>query len=184
MIIRGTRGLLANPKAGLMFKFQFNPTSLKIDKRPNYILRTPAGWDRPVIWYQNNGERIIEFDVVGDSTRGSDNVSGFVLPKPFGVRDMIATLESFMLPETPLSSMPNFKLRQFVPPPDCYFIYGLRWAKTKVLEAPVKEMLYDPYSLTPNRFFSSLKLLVVEEGSLYEYESAQRVLMARYAGIT
>ncbi len=184
MITRSTRGIMANLKAGLFFKFQFNPSEIETDKKVEYDSFTPPGWSRPILRYKGNGESTIEFDLWGDSTEGSAGIEAFTLPRPFGVRDVIAVLESFKLPEQKPFELPKFYGRKFVAPPDCYFIYGLRWARCKLVEAPVKEMLFSPMTLNPNRFRTHIKLVVIEEGSLYEYASVQRVLMARLASGT
>ncbi|MFH0989833.1 MAG: hypothetical protein V1799_07445 [bacterium] len=184
MIRRATRGLMSNPNAGLMLKFQFNPHELLVSKKPEYELQTPAGWDHPIAWYSHGGERYIEFQLWGDSTQGAVNVEAANIVKPFGVMDMISTIESFMLPESGMFSLPNKKTKRFVDPPDCYFIYGLQWAKTKVVEAPIKQMLFDPDTLLPNRFSTNIKLLVIEEGSISNYSSAQRLVMSRFSGVT
>lgn len=184
MIARATRGLLTNPKAGLLLKFQFNPHVIDFTKKPEYELQTPAGWDRPIVWYLRNSEKYIEFDLMGDSTPGSMGFDGASIVRPFGVRDAIATLESFMLPETPILSMPNTKARQFVEPPDCYFIFGLQWAKTKVVEAPIKQMLFSKDSLTPQRFTTRVKLLVLEDSATGNYDAATRSVMSAYGAVT
>ena len=182
--MNSVKGIIANPKAGLIFKFQFNPHEMNIQKPVNYELRTPPGWDRPIIEYSNNGVKTIEFDIVADATDGSASTVNFQFAKPYGVRDVIATLESFMLPESPLDQMPMFDKRKFVAPPLCYFIFGLRWAKTVLAEAPIRETLYSSLTLTPQRLFSRLKFMVVEEGSAYELESVQRVILARAGAVT
>jgi hypothetical protein len=180
MISRSTRGVMANPAAGLMLKFQFNPHIVDFSKKPEYELQTPAGWDRPIVWYLRNGERHIEFDLTGDATAGSMGLDGASILRPFGVRDQIATIESFMLPQTPMLSLPDPKSRQFIEPPDCYFIFGLQWAKTKVVEAPIKQMLFDKDSLTPSRFTTRIKLLVIEDSAMGNYDAATRSVMSLY----
>ena len=184
MIPRTTRGVMANPKAGLLLAFQFNPHVLDISKKPEYELQTPPGWDRPIVWYLRNGERYIEFELTGDTTAGSLGAEAAAIVRPFGVRDMIATIESFMLPETPMLSLPDRKSRQFIEPPDCYFIFGLQWAKCKVVEAPIRQMLFDRDTLTPARFTTKIKLLVVEDSALGGYDAATRTLMARYGAVS
>lgn len=181
MIARSTRGIMANIKAGLFFKFQFNPSEMETDKKVNYDFYAPPGWDRPIARYKGNGESTIEFELWGDSTAGSAGIEAFTLPRPFGVRDVISVLESFKLPEQKPFELPRFYGRRFVAPPDCYFIYGMRWARCKLIDAPIKEMLYDAFTLNPNRFHTKIKLAVIEEGSLYEYASVQRAIMARLA---
>ncbi len=178
MIDRSIRGMLANVTQGLFYKFQFNPSVIKTDKPVHYGILSPAGWDRPIIQYERNGERTMEFDLIGDSTPGSQGQ--FESARLYGVRDMIAILESFMLPAVDMSDiLGNKKKRKFSEPPNCYFVYGLKWAKCKLASAPIRETLFDK-TLTPQRFFTTLKLIVMEDGILNDIETAQRVLLSRF----
>jgi hypothetical protein len=95
---------------------------------------------------------------------------------------MIAVLESFKLPQDD-GFFPDLKRRRFTQPPNCYFIYGLKWAKCKLLDAPVRELLFTRDTLTPQRFFTTIKLIVVEDGDLYALESYQRALLAKIGSI-
>ena len=178
------RGLMANVEAGLMFKFQFNPSEIRTDKKVNYDVQDQPGWSHPILWYRSNGERIIEFNLICDATEGSKTFDPVAVVRPYGVEDVIATLESFKLPEEAPFALPDFRRRKFIAPPDCYFVFGLRWAKTKLLEAPITESIFSATSLTPQRFSTQIKLVVIEEGTLADMESMQRKLLARFNSLT
>ena len=181
--MRSVRGLMANPKAGLLLKFQFNPSEIKNDKRVNYDIQHQAGWPHPIVWYQGGGERTIQFSLVFDATDGSNGLDTFRVMRPYGVQDVISVIESFRLPEDGLSTiLQTGDLRRFIAPPDCYFVYGMRWAKTKVLEAPITESLFDRTTLYPRRCTVDVRLLVIEEGTVADVESAARRVMAKASG--
>lgn len=180
------RGMLANPDAGLFFRFQFNPHEITTDKPVKYDALSPAGWDRPILQYVNNGEQTIEFDVMADATPASGAVN---LVRPYGVLDVIAVLETFKLPQSfsaasairngiSLSTLvPNRSMRRFTQPPDCYFVYGLKWAKCKLVSAPIREGLYTK-ALIPQRMFTKIKLVVIEDGWMADAADAERRVLS------
>ena len=180
------RGMLANPDAGLFFRFQFNPHEISTDKAVKYDSLSPAGWDRPILQYVNNGESTIEFDVMADSTPASGSANAV---RAYGVLDVIAVMETFKLPQSfSVSSaikngvslqtlVPNRTMRRFTQPPDCYFVYGLKWAKCKLVSAPVRQGLFNR-ALIPQRMFTKIKLVVIEDGWMADVADAERRVLA------
>jgi hypothetical protein len=102
---------------------------------------------------------------------------------------VIAVLETFKLPQSfSVSSaikngvslqtlVPNRTMRRFTQPPDCYFVYGLKWAKCKLVSAPVRQGLFNR-ALIPQRMFTKIKLVVIEDGWMADVADAERRVLA------
>jgi len=168
-------GFLANPKAGLVLKFQLNPIELEDTKEVQYEVENVPGWDGPIITWVSSGARHIRFDLMFDRTEEGSSIGLYT--KSFyydivGVMDLKAILEGFLYP----SFDKMFKLsdtKTMKPPPDCYFVYGVRWARTKMISCPIKEIVHDKF-LIPRRITTSVDLLVMEQGMLHQINTATR----------
>lgn len=166
-------GLMANIEAGLLIRFQLNPMEVEVTKEVSYDIENVAGWDAPIVTWVSGGAKHLRFDLMFDRTsEGVGMGLSHESAKFLGVMDFAAQLESFLYPR--YDNFFSFSTtKPMRPPPDCYFVYGPRWAKCKLLSAPVKEIVHSPL-LVPERMTTSIDLLVVEEGLIHNINTATR----------
>jgi hypothetical protein len=161
-----------NPLDALLLKFQLNPIELDVTKEVKYQVDQVQGWEAPIVTWVSSGAKHIRFDLMFD--RNEESIStGFTHEKlkPLGVMDFQAILESFLYPVQGFFN--TGATTQQKPPPDCYFVYGPRWAKCKMVSAPVKEIVHNSL-LQPTRITTSVDLIVLEEGFIHAVNTAVR----------
>jgi len=174
---RAVRGMVVNLKSALALAFQVNPMQIEVDKRNNWDIDTPVGFEAPIVTWVSGAEKHIRFDLFFDGTKAGveSGISLFSIPFT-GVRGQIAVLESFLAPQVPVVDI--FKRQNIMnAPPDVFLIIGLRFWRCKLISAPIQEILHDKF-LTPMRILSALDFIVLEEGSLHRVNVATRRTLA------
>lgn len=179
---KAVRGMLLNPSltdpfALLALAFQLNPKEVSITKKTNYEIDEVPGFDAPIVTWVSGGATRIEFELFFDATQAAvdSNLTKVVSPLT-GTLGAEAVLESFLRQQTNLIDEISGK-DSIKPPPDCYFIYGLRWFKCKLLTAPIKEILHNKL-LVPQRFTVPIQLIVLEEGTFHKINKLLRLALA------
>lgn len=176
------KGFLTNPELGLLLKFQFNPTQIEWDKKTDYSIESVGGWPAPIVTWVSGGEKRIRFELFFDRSKSGKAAGAWTVDMPgIGVQGALAILESFLYPQEGPFEFRNALTgeQRFVSPPDCYLILGSRWARCKLLSAPVKETMFDK-TLVPIRATVTIELLVLEEGVLAMVDHIKRKV---YAGL-
>jgi len=187
-------GALVNLQFGLFLRFMLNPTQIDVAKRPNYESRDVPGWRAPQRWWTGGAEKTISFTCYWDksASRNTGGINLFVPSTPgVGLRDVIATVESFLEPKQPTNANPFKDLPQavkdlmslpdaYLPPPVAFFVYGTRIWKCRVLQAPISEVVHDQY-LNPMHISVNFSLGVIEEGAIYRSMTKERNSLALVA---
>ena len=168
---------MTNPLTGLALAFHFNPSTIEFDKQNNWDIDSPIGFNAPIVTWTSGGEKRMRFDLVFDNTQGAidSNIVTFNVPLT-GARGAISIIESFLEPEKALI---QFLEEEEVakPPPECYVILGLRFWRTRLMSAPIQELLYNKL-LTPTRIMSFMEFLILEEGVINQVNQATRKTLA------
>lgn len=193
---RRASGFLVAWDAKILLRFQINPASLQITKNTSWTNRQVPGWEAPIHWWQYGGDKTVKFDLFFDSTdsASSGGISLFnpALPVAFGLQGVIAVLESFVYPRKGYESLfsisgikdiPKAVLdlavgpEAFTPPPEVYFVYGLRIWKGHIGQGTqgvvIDEVKHDRM-LNPTQITCSITLTVHEEGTLHKIDTAKR----------
>ena len=174
------KGFLTNPEAGLLLKFQFNPIQIEWDKRIDYEIESVGGWPAPIVTWVSGGDKRIRFELFFDRSKSGKASGAWTVDMPgIGVQGALAVIESFLYPQEGPFEFRNALTgeQRFVAPPDCYLILGTRWARCKLLSAPIKESMFDS-ALVPIRATVTLEFLVLEEGALAMVDHIKRKVFA------
>ncbi|HAA58676.1 MAG TPA: hypothetical protein DCE42_28195 [Myxococcales bacterium] len=174
---RAVRGALINTKVPLALAFQFNPIQITFDKKPNYEIDNVPGFDAPIVTWTSGGPKFISFDLLFDRTQGSVDSNLVKVVSPLvGTLGVEAVLESFIRQRGRLIDQISGKETN-QPPPDCLFVFGVRWWKCKLLTAPINEILFNGL-LVPERCSVPIKLVVLEEGTSNRINKRMRASLA------
>lgn len=184
---RALRGVMANMGQGLALQFQFNPDSIDFEKTNNWDIDYITGYNSPIFTWVSGKEKTIKFNLFFDSTAGSASlgpitsrsVPGVFIAPPGSIKTVqgqIAVMDSFQAPSVPSAISLGLDSVQ-LPPPDCYFILGVRFWRTVVMRAPRKEILYD-HLLRPLRVTYEVELAVKETGNIQAMELIERKFLS------
>lgn len=165
------------------FLFQFNPTTIEVEKQVVYSPRAYTGLDYQDYIWANGGAKTLSFQLFMDATPGSyhsyfrkteangDSVYDEVdRLKPRGLHDEIELLESFMRPEVPengVVKVPRFSSggvvppNQFYPPPTLIFVYGDFYLEGILSECRITTTLFNS-KLQPVRAIAEVVFVVFE----------------------
>ncbi len=174
------KGFITNPEIGMLLKFQVNPTQMEWEKTVSYDIQEVGGWPAPVVTWVSGGQKRIRFELFFDRSKSGKASGLWKVDLPgVGVQGAIAILETFLYPQEGIFSFRNALTgeQKFVAPPDVYLILGARWARCKLLSAPIKETMFDGM-LTPIRLFANLEFIVLEEGPLSMVDNVKRKVFA------
>lgn len=172
------RGILANLKAGLALKFQFNPAGWETTQDVSYQVQGIPGWDHPDIIWEHGGARRIKFDLFFDRTQGAVDSHFAAVGIPLiGTEAYKAVIESFLYPQRSILSFVGAPTI-YIPPPRGTLILGTRFYDV-ILEGgqALRDMLVDKL-LTPVRLFATMSFLVIEEGTINDMNCATRKALA------
>jgi len=181
-------GLFVEPLSKVFVRFQFNPTEMKINKQVRYDYDDIPLYYTQLPIFKGGGHKTLEFELFFDRTEASPQ-SGIYRKAGIGVMDIQAAIETFLRPAEPplLANLESLKntvrgqvqdAERVAAPPDCLFLYGTRWYKTKMTQAPMTESFYD-WKLLPLRFtVTGLQLLVIEFGYLFRLMESERKVLS------
>jgi len=174
---KAIRGVIINPIVPLSLAFHFNPHTVNQDKQNNYNIETPTGFNAPIVTWVSGGVKRLKFDLHFENTPGGVDSRQVTFNTPLiGARGAISVLQSFMEPEKDLLDfIGGGELQK--PPPECFLILGLRFWRTRLVSAPIDELLFD-LLLTPERILASLEFIVLEEGIINEVNQVSRKALA------
>jgi len=174
---KAIRGVMINPFTPLALAFHFNPRTINQDKQNNYNIDTPTGFNAPIVTWVSGGVKKMKFDLHFENTEGAQDSRQVSFNVPLiGARGAISVIQSFMEPEKDLLEFIGGSSIQ-KPPPECFLILGLRFWRTRLVSAPIDELLFD-LILTPERILASLEFIVIEEGLLSDVNQVSRKALA------
>jgi len=174
---KAIRGVMINPFAALALAFHFNPRTINQDKQNNYNIDTPTGFNAPIVTWVSGGVKRLKFDLHFENTEGAVDSRQVTFNVPLiGARGAISVLQSFLEPQKDLLEFIGGSSIQ-KSPPEVFLVLGLRFWRTRLVSAPIDELLFD-LLLTPERILAQLEFIVLEEGLISDINQVSRKALA------